>query len=155
MPGFSLRPADLHDLDAIVEFNAAMALETEALVLDPERLRAGVAALLADSARGRYRVAVADGSVIGTLMLTREWSDWRCGDWWWIQSVYVAPAHRRRGVFAALYRHVEAQARADAHVCGLRLYVERDNTSAQHTYTTLGMADAGYRMFEIALPGAV
>jgi GNAT superfamily N-acetyltransferase len=150
MRGFSLRPATPQDLDVIVEFNAAMALETEALALDIERLRAGVAALLADPARGRYRVAEADGSVIGTLMLTREWSDWRCGDWWWIQSVYIRPDWRRRGVFAALYRSVAAEARANPEVCGLRLYVERDNVHAQNTYVALGLEETHYRMFEAA-----
>ena len=150
MPDFSLRPADLHDLDVIVEFNAAMALETEALALDPDRLRAGVTALLGDPARGRYRVAVAEDSVIGTLMLTREWSDWRCGDWWWIQSVYIRPDWRRRGVFAALYRSVADEARANPEVCGLRLYVERDNVHAQNTYAALGLEETHYRMFEVS-----
>jgi GNAT superfamily N-acetyltransferase len=145
---FTLRAAGIGDLDALVEFNAAMALETESLVLDRSCLRAGVAALLADPSRGRYRVAEADGEVIGALMLTREWSDWRCGDWWWIQSVFVRPDWRRRGVFAALYRSVEAEARADPRVCGLRLYVERENVSAQNTYAALGMAETHYRMYE-------
>ena len=81
-------------------------------------------------------------------MLTSEWSDWRNGDWWWIQSVYVAPEHRRRGVYAALYRHVEALARATPGVVGLRLYVEKDNANAQRTYAALGMVDAGYAMYE-------
>jgi GNAT superfamily N-acetyltransferase len=132
----------------LVQFNAAMALETEALTLDPQRLRAGVTALLADPGRGRYRVAVAGDEVVGALMLTREWSDWRCGDWWWIQSVYVRPDWRRRGVFAALYRSVEAEARANPEVCGLRLYVERDNRQAQQTYGSLGMQETHYRLFE-------
>ena len=88
------------------------------------------------------------GMPVGTLMLTSEWSDWRNGDWWWIQSVYVAPEHRRRGVYAALYRHVEALARATPGVVGLRLYVEKDNASAQRTYAALGMVDAGYAMYE-------
>jgi ribosomal protein S18 acetylase RimI-like enzyme len=86
-------------------------------------------------------------------MLTYEWSDWRNGDWWWIQSVYVAPEYRRQGVYAALYAHVLAGARANPGVCGLRLYVERDNTGAQRTYEALGMEDAGYRMYEAATPG--
>ena len=86
-------------------------------------------------------------------MLTYEWSDWRNGDWWWIQSVYVAPEHRRQGVYAALYAHVLAGARANPAVCGLRLYVERDNANAQCTYETLGMVDAGYRMYEATTPG--
>jgi GNAT superfamily N-acetyltransferase len=148
MSRLHLRAATSADLEHLVEFNAAMALETEALVLDRERLRRGVAALLAEPARGRYRVAELDGQVVAALLLTFEWSDWRCGDWWWIQSVYVRPEARRRGVFRALYRSVEDEARADTGVCGLRLYVERDNVSAQNTYASLGMAETHYRMYE-------
>ena len=88
------------------------------------------------------------GVAVGTLMLTSEWSDWRNGDWWWIQSVYVPEAHRRGGVFAAMYRHVEQLARATPGVIGLRLYVETDNAAAQRTYAALGMQDAGYAMYE-------
>lgn len=85
---------------------------------------------------------------VGTLMLILEWSDWRNGDWWWIQSVYVDPGYRRRGVLSALYRHVEQLARRTDGVIGLRLYVERDNAVAQRTYAALGMSDAGYRIYE-------
>ena len=148
MPPITIRPANLEDLSTLVEFNAAMALETEDLALDRERLREGVARLLADPAKGSYRVAEAGGETVGALMLTREWSDWRCGDWWWIQSVYVRPEARRRGVFRALYRSVEADAASREDVCGLRLYVERDNARAQATYLALGMRETHYRMFE-------
>ncbi len=150
MSDLTLRAADPRDLDVLVEFNAAMAMETEALRLDRERLRAGVAALLADPAKGRYRLAERAGEVVGALMLTREWSDWRCGDWWWIQSVYVRADARRAGVFRALFDSVAAEARADAGVCGLRLYVERDNLRAQATYRALGMDETHYRLFEIS-----
>jgi GNAT superfamily N-acetyltransferase len=150
---FTLRPAREEDLETLVEFNAAMAAETESLQLERERLRAGVAALLADPGRGRYRAAEADGQIVGALMLTLEWSDWRCGYWWWIQSVYVRPDWRRRGVFAALYRSVEAEAQSDPEVCGLRLYVEHENVSAQNTYAALGMAETHYRMFEVSTRG--
>lgn len=150
MSDLTLRAADPRDLDVLVEFNAAMAKETEALRLDRERLRAGVAALLADPAKGRYRLAERAGEVVGALMLTREWSDWRCGDWWWIQSVYVRADARRAGVFRALFDSVAAEARADAGVCGLRLYVERDNLRAQATYRALGMDETHYRLFEIS-----
>ncbi|MCG6117611.1 MAG: GNAT family N-acetyltransferase [Aquimonas sp.] len=143
-----LRAATSADIGVLVDFNAAMALETEALELDRERLQRGVAALLAAPARGRYRLAELDGQVAGALLLTFEWSDWRCGDWWWIQSVYVRPEARRRGVFRALYRSVADEARADPGVCGLRLYVERDNLAAQETYASLGMAETHYRMYE-------
>lgn len=149
MSDLTLRCADPRDLDVLVEFNAAMAMETEALNLGRERLRAGVAALLADPAKGRYRVAERAGEVVGALMLTREWSDWRCGDWWWIQSVYVRPDARRAGVFRAMFDNVAAEARANPDVCGLRLYVERDNLRAQATYRALGMDENHYRLFEI------
>ncbi|MBB5207967.1 GNAT family N-acetyltransferase [Chiayiivirga flava] len=148
----AVRDANSADIDLLARWAIAMALETEHKTLDPDTVRRGIAALFAQPQRGRYLVAERDGAAAGTLMLTHEWSDWRCGDWWWIQSVYIVPAHRRHGVFRALYHHVATQARADAGVCGLRLYVERDNAVAQRTYAALGMEDAGYRMFEIALP---
>lgn len=147
-----IREAVAEDRDWLADCAVAMALETEHKRLDPGVVRAGVAAGIADPAKARYFVAVdADGTRAGTLMLTREWSDWRNGDWWWIQSVYVVPAQRRRGVFAALYRHVEAQARETPGVVGLRLYVERGNEAARRTYATLGMVDAGYDILEAPL----
>jgi len=155
-----IRAAHANDRDLLAQWAVAMALETEHKQLDPHTVAAGVAAGLADSARARYFVAMREVLLageetvalpVGTLMLTREWSDWRNGDWWWIQSVYVPPQHRRQGVFAALYRYVEQAARDTAGVIGLRLYVERDNSAAQHTYAALGMSDAGYRIFESEL----
>ena len=155
--GFRVRAAHAADAALIAAWNAAMAWETEHKRLDPDTLRAGVAAGLADPAKARYFIAMDDAAVaghetigvpVGTLMLTTEWSDWRNGDWWWIQSVYVPAEHRRRGVFAALYRHVEQLARDTPGVIGLRLYVERDNAVAQRTYEALGMRDAGYAIRE-------
>lgn len=146
-----VRAARADEVDLLAQWATAMAWETEHKRLDPDIVRRGIAAVFERPGRARYFIAELDGVAAGTLMLTTEWSDWRCADWWWIQSVYVAPEQRRRGVFAALYRHVEQAARADADVCGLRLYVERDNLAAQQTYTTLGMSDAGYRMFEVTL----
>ena len=152
-----IRDAVAADLELLAQWAQAMAWETEHTRLDADRVRAGVAAGLADAGKARYFVAMHDaplaghetiGIATGTLMLTREWSDWRNGDWWWIQSVYVAPEHRLQGVFAALYRHVEALARATPGVVGLRLYVEKENTAAQRTYAALGMQDAGYAMYE-------
>ena len=145
------RPATVADIDVIVQFNAAMAVETEAKTLDPKVLRAGVAAVLAEARRGFYLIAEHAGEVAGCLMITYEWSDWRNGDWWWLQSVYVRPEHRRGGVFRALYAEVERLARARADVVGLRLYVERDNVHAQHTYQSLGMHEDAYRMYAKAL----
>lgn len=146
-----VRAARADDRDTLVRFNAAMALETEHKVLDPAVLGAGVAAVLAESKRGFYLVAECDGVISGCLMVTFEWSDWRNGDWWWLQSVYIVPEYRRHGVFRALYAEVERMASARADVVGVRLYVERDNTHAQRTYAALGIEDAGYRMLEKSL----
>lgn len=146
----TIRPATPADGETLARWAEAMALETEGKQLDSATVRAGIAAGLADAAKARYFVAEADGTVAGTLMLTTEWSDWRNGWWWWIQSVYVAPEARRLGVFRALYAHVETEARRTPGVCGLRLYVENDNTRAQATYAALGMVDARYRVFEAA-----
>ncbi|QOW19604.1 GNAT family N-acetyltransferase [Lysobacter ciconiae] len=152
-----IRDAMPGDAELLAQWAAAMALETESKVLAPATILAGVSAGLLDPARARYFVAIASAGMgggevvrmpVGTLMLTREWSDWRNGDWWWIQSVYVDPGYRRRGVLSALYRHVEDLARQTEGVIGLRLYVERDNSIAQRTYAALGMADAGYRIYE-------
>lgn len=147
-----IRDARPDDVDCLADFAAAMAWETERKRLDRAIVRRGVATVLDDPRRGRYLIAERDGCALGTLMLTYEWSDWRAGDWWWIQSVYVAGSARRSGVFRALYAHLRADAEATAGVCGLRLYVEHDNHAAQATYQALGMADAGYRMLEYALP---
>lgn len=145
-----VRPATPADAPLLVAFNAAMARETESLQLDQDRLSRGVAAVFAEPARGRYFVAEVAGEVVGGLLVTYEWSDWRDGDWWWIQSVYVLPAARRLGVFRALYAEVERLARATPGVAGLRLYVERDNTRAQQTYRGLGMEASHYQMYERA-----
>ena len=152
-----IREAVANDTALLVGWAGAMAWETEHKRLEADTLHAGIAAGIADPARARYFIAMQDAAMaghetvgipVGTLMLTREWSDWRNGDWWWIQSVYVAPAHRRLGVYAALHRHVEALARATPGVVGLRLYVEKANANAQRTYAMLGMVDAGYAMYE-------
>jgi Acetyltransferases len=143
-----IRQGTIQDLDTLVDFNAAMAFETEGLILDRERLRCGVKAVLSDPSRGFYWVAEVEGRVVGQMMITFEWSDWRNGTFWWIQSVYVSPEHRRRGVFRALYEHVEKQARDLPGVCGLRLYVEGGNAKAQRTYASLGMQRTSYQIFE-------
>lgn len=146
MHAYRIREAAVDDRDWLADCAVAMALETEHKRLDPRTVRAGVAAGIADPAKARYFVAAdAGGRPAGTLMLTREWSDWRNGDWWWFQSVYVAPVARRCGVFRALYAEVERRARA-AGAVGLRLYVERDNARAQRTYASLGMEEEPYRM---------
>lgn len=143
-----IRPASAADRDRITTFNLAMARETESRELDPEVLRSGVERALADPSRGTYFVAEIAGRVVGCLLVTREWSDWRDGWFWWIQSVYVAPESRGRGVYSALHGHVRDAARETGEVVGLRLYVEPSNAVAQRTYRRLGMADAGYLLFE-------
>ena len=142
--GISIRNAVITDAAIIASNNSSMAEETEGRTLDPEIIGPGVAALLADPGKGRYWVAEADGQIVGQLMVTYEWSDWRNGTLWWIQSVYVAPDFRRQGVFSALYHHVESLAAAQPDVCGLRLYVEDNNHRAQRTYEALGMVKPGY-----------
>jgi GNAT superfamily N-acetyltransferase len=150
----TVRRATPADESVLVEFNTAIAWETEHKKLDPTVLTLGVRAVLADSSRGFYTVAEHDGGVVGQMMITFEWSDWRNGWFWWIQSVYVRADARRGGVFRALYRAIEAQAAADPSVIGLRLYFETDNTRAQATYRALGMTDTSYGMMELyPLPG--
>jgi len=136
------------DAEALVEFNQAMALETESRSLDGGTLRSGVEAVLRDAGHGFYVVADTGREVAGALLVTYEWSDWRNGRFWWIQSVYVRPEHRRRGVYRALHEFVRDRARSADDVVGLRLYVERDNAVAQRTYATLGMSETVYRMYE-------
>jgi ribosomal protein S18 acetylase RimI-like enzyme len=144
----TLRRAVPADAATIAEFNCLLAEESEGKVLDRAVLAAGVAAGLADPEKALYFVAEEGGAVVGQLMLTREWSDWRNGWIWWIQSVYVRKDARRRGIFRALYQYVEGLARADPGVVGLRLYVERDNHAAQETYLNVGMERTGYLVLE-------
>jgi GNAT superfamily N-acetyltransferase len=144
----TIRRAVAADAPTIVDFNRRLALETEGKTLDLAVLAAGVAAGLADESKARYFVADDDGRVVGQLMLTLEWSDWRNGWVWWIQSVYVQPDARRRGVFRALYQHVYQTAAADPQVVAIRLYMERDNHVAQETYLSLGMELSNYVVLE-------
>ena len=149
-----IRRATIHDAEVLAQYNAAMAHETEGKTLNPAILRRGVEAVFADDAKGFYLVVCHDGAVVGQCLLTKEWSDWRAGWYWWFQSVYVAPSARRQGVFKRLYRHVQQLALAEGDVIGLRLYVERENTKAQATYASLGMIDEHYTvMGEYPLPG--
>jgi GNAT superfamily N-acetyltransferase len=148
----AIRDATLADLETIVEFNHRLALESENKTLPREILTAGVAAGLADAAKARYFIAVVNDVLAGQLMLTREWSDWRNGDIWWIQSVYVLPEARRGGVFRALFTHVEQLAKCSPGVVGLRLYVEEHNDVAQRVYASLGMKPAGYHVLETIWP---
>lgn len=148
-----VRTAGPADAAAIAEYNTAMALETEQLGLRPERIDAGVRHLIAHPELGFYLVAEREAKVIGCLLVTTEWSDWRNGLFWWIQSVYVQAAHRRQGVYASLYAKVKQLAAESPQVCGFRLYVEQDNRRAQGTYRKLGMSETHYRLYEELKPG--
>jgi len=148
-----IRLATPADAAVLIEFNAAMALETERKDLLPEVISAGVHGLLGNAAAGFYVVAEKGDRVVGSLLVTKEWSDWRNGSFWWIQSVYVRPEWRRRGVYTRLYRHVQELAAKDPAVCGFRLYVERENSRAQATYRKLGMKETRYQVFEELKPG--
>jgi len=148
-----IRLAGDGDARVLTEFNVAMALETEGKELLPEVIGAGVRTLLGAPAAGFYVLAEDGGRVVGGLMVTKEWSDWRNGSFWWIQSVYVRPESRRRGIYKALYRHVQELAARDPAVCGFRLYVERENSAAQAVYAALGMKATRYLVFEELKPG--
>lgn len=135
------------DIARLASFNIAMAWETENVRLNAYTVEHGVQAAIEDPAKGHYFIADVDGSAAGCLLVTHEWSDWRNGDIWWIQSVYVDPHHRRKGVFKALYQNVEARAR-EAGVVAIRLYVERDNTGGKATYQKLGLSMTHYDVMQ-------
>ena len=149
-----IRQAGLADAAVIAEFNLLLALETEGLKLDPACVRAGVSALLADSNKGVYFVAEVEGTIAGQLMITYEWSDWRNGNIWWLQSVYVKREFRQQGIFRELFRFLEARARAQKDVCGLRLYMHAGNRTARRSYEKLGMQQTHYEVFELVLDPA-
>lgn len=144
----TVRTATEDDIETLAQFNEAMAEETEDKRLNPSTVRSGVRALFDDPARGFYLVAVRGGKIVGSLMITTEWSDWRNGLFWWIQSVYVRPDERRSGIYTSLHQDVRRRAQNTEEVCGLRLYVERRNTGARKTYETLGMTKTSYRLYE-------
>lgn len=145
---FSVRKAQMADAAAIAGHNARMALETENKTLDEETVLHGVKAVIKDAHKGFYLVADHHGRVIGQLMITFEWSDWRNRTFWWIQSVYVEPDFRGQGVFSALFRHVRDLARFHKDSAGLRLYVEKTNESARRVYENMGMVQSGYTLYE-------
>jgi GNAT superfamily N-acetyltransferase len=147
-----VREARLSDCDAIVAFNCALAIETEGKHLDPLVVGRGVDRALRTEDRLRYWVAERDGRILGQSAISREWSDWRCGWIWWLQSVYVADEARGLGVFRALHAHIRDAARQTPEVIGLRLYVEHENHRAQKTYEALGMTPGGYLVFEELWP---
>lgn len=144
----NIRKAVAADLTDIVNFNQAMAMETEGLQLDTATLTKGVSTLLENPAKGFYLVADIDGEIAGSLMVTFEWSDWRAKDYYWIQSVYIRPEHRRKGIYTRLYQAVKDMAAAAGGAASFRLYVEQENANAQHTYEALGMEKSYYLMYE-------
>ena len=148
-PKMTIREARPDSVDVLVRFNAAMAEETEGKSLDIERLTRGVKAIFEAPEKGFYIVAEVEGCVVGSLLITYEWSDWRNATFWWIQSVYVKPDWRRQGIYRAMHDWVHAAARSRPDICGIRLYVDLDNETAQNTYASLGMVRAHYDLFEI------
>ncbi len=148
MKNISIRKALLSESIDIINFNKAMALETENLVLDDRTISQGVVAVLNNPRNGFYLVAESDGIIIGSLMITYEWSDWRNGLIWWIQSVYIQKPYRRAGIFSKMYDFVKNMAEKESAVKGLRLYVEKNNVTAQMTYSKLGMEETHYKLYE-------
>ena len=152
MTNIIVRDATRADIDCIAEFQQAMALETENRTLDPSVSTQGIVAIFDDQRKGFYIVAVSDtDEVVGNLLITYEWSDWSNANHWWIQSVYVDAAWRRKGVYRTMYEHILALTKDRSDICSIRLYVERTNTIAQQTYKSLGMSHSHYDMYEIDL----
>jgi len=136
------------DLDAIARFQIAMAYETENYRLDPETVLKGVGEVLNNEKLGAYYVAVVENKVVGSLLTTYEWSDWRNGTVLWIQSVYVDSSFRKQGVYASLYSHIKTLVAGDESLKGIRLYVDESNQKAMEVYARLGMNGEHYRVFE-------
>jgi len=148
-----IREATPQDLNFIAAANSALAAESEGQILDQALLAPGIQAVLADPSLGRYYLAEIDGKLVGQLMTTFEWSDWRNGLFLWIQSVYVLPEQRGAGVFRALYDHLAGLAAKDSRICGIRLYVDRSNERAQEVYSRLGMHRSNYGVMETVYRG--
>ncbi|MBA0902414.1 MAG: GNAT family N-acetyltransferase [Candidatus Nitrotoga sp.] len=144
----SIRFAEARDASVIAEFNLTMARETEQKELLPELVLTGVNRVLSDSSIGFYVIAERENEVVGSLMVTTEWSDWRNGTFWWIQSVYVRPCERRNGTYTRLYQFIREAGKGDPSVCGFRLYVDKGNALAKQAYQSLGMIETDYQVFE-------
>jgi len=149
-----IRKANIYDVEIISDFNSNIAIETESLALNHSVLLLGVQALLEDPQKGTYYLCERDGRIVGQMLITFEWSDWRNGWIWWIQSVYVAKEFRRKGVFRELHQHVIKEAKAQGDVKGLRLYVEKENKTAMKTYENIGMVCDRYAMYEKIFSGS-
>ncbi len=144
----NIRTANFEDVGSLVEFNQAMALETEGKRLETSVLQSGVEAVLNNEKKGFYVVAEDENKIIGGLMVTFEWSDWRNSWFWWIQSVYILPEARGRKIYSRLYDFVKEKAVKRDDVCGFRLYVEKENVNAQKVYEKVGMEVSHYLMYE-------
>ena len=144
----NIRKALNKDIDVIARYNYNLAYETENKILNMNILTKGVEAIIKDENKGIYHVCEINGEVVGQIMYTFEWSDWRNGTFLWIQSVYVDKNYRGKGVFKTLYNHIKNICDKDKNICGIRLYVERENYVAQKTYKSLGMEECNYYMYE-------
>lgn len=143
-----IRRAENDDTPSLVDFNQKMALETEGKRLDESVLSSGVQAVFADPNKGFYVVAEEDEAIVGGLLVTFEWSDWRNKWFWWIQSVYIIPEARGKSIYSRLYNFVKKEAAKKGDVCGFRLYVERENAHAIRVYEKMGMENSVYFMYE-------
>ena len=143
-----IRQALSSDVETITQFNIALCRETEGRELDPVTVTNGVRRFVSETKRGRYFVAVIEGKVVGQTAHTLEWSDWRNGEIWWIQSVYVHPQFRSQGVCRTLFMHIKELGEADVDCCGIRLYMESENETARESYRRLGFNETGYVVFE-------
>lgn len=148
-----IRKAKTGEMDILVSNNRAMALETEGKILDLKTAEQGAERVLTDPSTGFYLVIDRGGQILGQCLVTYEWSDWRCGNYWWIQSVYILPAFRRTGLFSQLYRFICNEAEQSKEFVGLRLYVDENNLAAKATYESLGFETSHYRMFETDIKG--
>ena len=135
------------DVALIAQFQVDMAMESEGLTLDAEKVLNGVSAVMKDNSKGKYLVARLDEHIIASLMITREWSDWNCEWYWWIQSVYVLPSYRGKVIFGAMYSKVKEMAREEG-VAQIRLYVDKENIKARNVYQRLGMNECHYLMYD-------
>ena len=149
----SVRTGQEKDTDTLVKHNIALAQETEQKQLSPPIVTQGVQMLLKNPQHGFYVVAEITDEIVGSCMVTYEWSDWRCGLFWWIQSVYVKPEFRRRGIFRKLYESLKQMASHEQNVCGFRLYVEQSNHTGQNTYAGIGMKESPYKFYEEPFEG--
>ena len=147
-PMISIRPSKFDDISAIAEFQQKLAIETEHINLNLHTVTTGIEALFTDPGKGVYYVAESQGNIIGCFLITYEWSDWRNGWFWWIQSVYIRPEARGQRIYSKLYEFLKRRAAAEGNVCGFRLYAETDNRHAQMVYKKVGMNAPRYVMFE-------